>query len=95
MNKIDPRDVAAIAGLARLECDEQTLQTFARQLDDILKYMDKLNELDTSNVQPLYSPARQAAAFRTDEVTQEYSREELLANAPEADGSYFIVPKVF
>ncbi|MDZ7761948.1 MAG: Asp-tRNA(Asn)/Glu-tRNA(Gln) amidotransferase subunit GatC [Desulfovermiculus sp.] len=95
MNKIDPRDLAAIAELARLECDEETLQTFARQLDDILKYMDKLNQLDTSQVQPLYSPVRQATAFRQDEVTQEYTRDELLANAPEADGSYFLVPKVF
>jgi len=95
MHKIDPRDVAAIAELARLECDEETLRTFARQLDDILKYMDKLNELDTSSIQPLYSPVRHEALFRQDQVTQEYSRDELLANAPESDGSYFIVPKVF
>lgn len=95
MEKMDPRDVAAIADLARLECDEQTLQTFARQLDDILTYMDKLNQLDTSNVEPLYSPIRHQTALRQDEVHQEYSREDLLGNAPEADPNFFIVPKVF
>jgi aspartyl-tRNA(Asn)/glutamyl-tRNA(Gln) amidotransferase subunit C len=95
MDKIDPRDVAAIADLARLECEQETLHTFARQLDDILKYMDKLNELDTAGVQPLYSPVRHGTAFRQDEVNQEYSRDEILGNAPDADGAYFIVPKVF
>ncbi|WP_027369311.1 Asp-tRNA(Asn)/Glu-tRNA(Gln) amidotransferase subunit GatC [Desulfovermiculus halophilus] len=95
MTKMDPKDVAAIAELARLECDDATLQTFARQLEDILTYMDTLNQLDTSEVQPLYSPVRHETAFRGDEVRQEYSREELLSNAPEADGRYFIVPKVF
>ncbi|MFW5818440.1 MAG: Asp-tRNA(Asn)/Glu-tRNA(Gln) amidotransferase subunit GatC [Desulfovermiculus sp.] len=95
MNKIDPRDVAAIADLARLECEQGTLHTFARQLDDILKYMDKLNELDTAGVKPLYSPVRHGAAFRQDEVNLEYTRDELLGNAPESDGTYFIVPKVF
>lgn len=95
MNKIDPGDIAAIADLARLECEQETLHTFARQLDDILKYMDKLNEIDTAGVQPLYSPVRHGTAFRQDEVSQEYTRDELLGNAPEADGTYFIVPKVF
>jgi aspartyl-tRNA(Asn)/glutamyl-tRNA(Gln) amidotransferase subunit C len=95
MNKMDPRDVAAIADLARLECDEQTLTTFARQLDEILTYMDKLNQLDTSDVQPMYSPVRHETAFRQDKVSQTYSREELLENAPQEDGRYFIVPKVF
>ncbi len=95
MNKMDPRDVAAIADLARLECDEETLTIFARQLDEILTYMDTLNQLDTSEVQPMYSPVRHEIVFRQDEVNQSYSREELLENAPQEDGQYFIVPKVF
>ncbi|MGM0758669.1 MAG: Asp-tRNA(Asn)/Glu-tRNA(Gln) amidotransferase subunit GatC [Thermodesulfobacteriota bacterium] len=95
MAKIDPKDVADIADLARLECDQETLETFARQLDDILQYMDKLNRLDTAEVQPLYSPIRHASYYRGDQVQQEHSRQDVLANAPETDGSYFIVPKVF
>lgn len=95
MSRIDSQDVAAIADLARLECDQDKGETFARQFDDILQYMDKLNELDTSHVQPLYSPIRHACAFRSDEVHQDVTREDVLGNAPEDDGTYFIVPKVF
>ena len=95
MSKISSQDVPSIAALARLECSQAKLQTFARQLDDILEYMDKLNQLDTTDVEPLYSPIRHGSAFRDDQVRQEYSREDLLGNAPDADGQYFIVPKVF
>jgi aspartyl-tRNA(Asn)/glutamyl-tRNA(Gln) amidotransferase subunit C len=93
--KISKDEVARVAALARLKCDDSQLELYARQLDDILQYMDTLNELDTSEVEPLYSPVFHERATRDDEVRQETSREEVLSNAPETDGTYFVVPKVF
>lgn len=87
-------EVAKVAGLARLNLEPERIEQFANQFNDILGYMQKLNELDTSDIQPLYSPVTHATVFREDVVTQEYSRDELLANAPDTDGDYFIVPKI-
>ena len=87
-------EVAKVAGLARLNLEPEKMEQFAAQFNDILGYMQKLNELDTSGVEPLYSPVTHETVFRNDEVRMEYSREELLGNAPETDGSYFIVPRI-
>ena len=87
-------EVAKVAGLARLNLEPEKVEQFAAQFNDILGYMQKLNELDTSGVEPLYSPVTHETVFRNDEVRMEYSREELLGNAPETDGSYFIVPRI-
>ncbi len=87
-------EVAKVAGLARLNLEPEKAEQFAVQFNDILDYMRKLNELDTSGVEPLYSPVTHETVFRDDNVRMEYSREELLGNAPETDGSYFIVPRI-
>lgn len=91
---ISKEEVARVAHLARLEIGESDLQRFAGQLTDILQYMDILNEVDTSSVEPLYSPGEHDTPYREDEVRGENSREEVLRNAPDSDGEYFIVPKV-
>ncbi|MFW6414758.1 MAG: Asp-tRNA(Asn)/Glu-tRNA(Gln) amidotransferase subunit GatC [Thermodesulfobacteriota bacterium] len=93
--KISKQEVSKIAGLARLEIEEQRLELFAEQFNDILDYMDKLEELDTSRTEPLYSPLAHSRALRTDEVHSKYSREEVLQNAPEERDGFFVVPKVF
>lgn len=93
--KISQEEVSKIASLARLEADQDKLKLFANQLNNILEYMDKLNELDTAEVNPLYSPVSHKTAFRQDQVEQDYTREEVLKNNPEGDQQYFIVPKVF
>ncbi len=92
--KITKEEVAKIAYLARLEFDDEKLELFAKQLNQILDYMEKLGELDTKDVEPLYSPVFHKSAYREDEVKQLYSKEDVLKNAPESDGQYFIVPKV-
>ncbi len=92
--KITTDEVAKIAYLARLEFDEERLKTFAKQLNQILEYMDKLNELDTKDIEPLYLPVFHSKAYREDEVKVVYSKDEVLKNAPDTDGQYFIVPKV-
>ncbi|WP_045219131.1 Asp-tRNA(Asn)/Glu-tRNA(Gln) amidotransferase subunit GatC [Desulfonatronum thioautotrophicum] len=91
---ISTDDAAKVAGLARLNPAQEKIEQFANQFNDILDYMQKLNELDTSGVEPLYSPVTHETVFRDDEVRREYSREELLDNAPETDGKYFIVPRI-
>ncbi len=64
------------------------------QCSRILDYMDKLSEIDTSNVEPLYSPAVQPCFFREDVAERRRSHEEILSDAPETDGSFFIVPRI-
>ncbi len=56
--------------------------------------MEQLSEVDTSGVDPLYSPIEHVTPYREDKVYSEYNREDVLKNAPEEDGEHFIVPKV-
>ena len=72
--------------------EEQTL--FARQMGDILAYMGVLAQVDTSDVEPLYSPAQHPGPQREDVSARRRGRSGGLANAPEADGEYFIVPRI-
>jgi len=93
--KISKQEVSKVASLARLEIEKDRLDMFAIQLGDILDYMDKLKELDTSEIEPLYSPLSHSSALRSDEVSLDYTREEILQNAPEKYQGFFVVPKVF
>ena len=92
--KISPEEVAKVARLARLDLAEDKLELFAGQLGDILNYMDKLGELDTDAVEPMYSPVKHTTVLRKDEASKDYKREEVLSNAPEQDGQFFIVPRI-
>ncbi len=92
--KVSPEQVAKIATLARLRIDEDKLDAFAGQFNDILDYMDLLGQAETEGVEPLYSPVDAAARLREDKAESRYSREDLLAGAPSTDGSHFIVPKI-
>ncbi len=56
--------------------------------------MDKLAELDTTGVEPLYTPVDQVSVMRDDVVEKDYAREDILKNAPETDGAFFIVPRI-
>jgi aspartyl-tRNA(Asn)/glutamyl-tRNA(Gln) amidotransferase subunit C len=90
-------DAARIAALARLDLSRDKLELFAGQFNDILGYMDKLNQVDTQGVEPMYSPADHATVFREDTARGDAgpAREDVLANAPESDGRFFLVPKIF
>ncbi len=87
-------DAAAIAKLARLDLDQDKLTLFAGQFNEILGYVEKLGEVDADDVEPLYSPSQHATVFREDKAENRRQRQDVLANAPEADGSFFIVPKI-
>ena len=88
------KDVEHIAELARLKFKDEELENFTFQLNEILAYMEQLNELDTQNVEPLSHPVEGSNVFREDEVKPSIDREEALKNAPSRDDEFFRVPKV-
>jgi aspartyl-tRNA(Asn)/glutamyl-tRNA(Gln) amidotransferase subunit C len=88
------KDVEHIAELARLKFSNEELENFTSQLNKILVYVEKLDELDTENVEPLSHPVEGNNAFREDELKPSINREEALKNAPDGDGEFFKVPKV-
>jgi len=92
--KISSKEVAKVARLARLDLGQDKLDQYAAQLGDILGYMDKLAELDTASVEPMYTPVDQVSVMREDVVKKDYAREDILKNAPETDGAFFIVPRI-
>lgn len=92
---ITKKDVEKIAELARLKFTDDELENFTPQMNEILSYMDKLNELDTENVKPLSHPVEQTNVFREDELKDSISTEEALINAQDKTDAHFKVPKVF
>jgi len=91
---IDKEYVSRIAALARLETSPEQAGKFAVQFRDIIGYMDSLNQVDTSGVEPFYSPSENMSVLREDETRKTCRRSEILANAPHHDGEYFIVPRI-
>lgn len=92
--KIDNDTVDKIAHLARLEINETERQEMATDMGKILDFMAKLNEVDTSGVEPLVYMTEIVNSVREDVVKQEISHEEALKNAPAHDADYFRVAKV-
>lgn len=95
-SSLSHQEVLRIAALARLELTSQETELFARQLAHILEYVDQIRELDTSGVPPT-AHVTSAPLERSDAVTDGLTREEALANAPEAAraSGLFKVPRVF
>lgn len=91
--KISHEEVRHVAQLARLNLDEATVEQFAGQIGQVLDYIDKLNEVDTTGVKPA-SAVQIVNAFREDDVKPSLPIEKVLANAPQANEREFIVPKV-
>ena len=88
------KDVEHIAILAKLEFTDAEKEKFTHQMNQILEYMEQLNSLDTSKVEPLSHVIELSNVFRADEVKPGVSTEDALKNAPEKDEHYFKVPKV-
>jgi aspartyl-tRNA(Asn)/glutamyl-tRNA(Gln) amidotransferase subunit C len=88
------KDVEHIAELARLKFENAELDSFTEKLNEILRYMEKLNKLDTENIEPLSHPVEGNNVFREDIIKPSISTEEALKNAPENDEQFFRVPKV-
>ncbi|MFC5283942.1 Asp-tRNA(Asn)/Glu-tRNA(Gln) amidotransferase subunit GatC [Pedobacter alpinus] len=92
--KIDKQTVDKIAHLARLELTEVEKERSIEELSEILSFMEKLNQLDTTGVKPLIYMNDAVNVLRADEVIQELTREEALQNAPLKNEEYFKVSKV-
>ncbi len=91
---ITVKEVEHVAKLANLSLSEEELATFPGQLDRILGYAAKLDELDTEGVVPTTHAFSNKNAFREDEVKDSLERHEALANGPNQNGEAFVVPKI-
>ena len=93
-SKITLEMVKHVARLAHLELSDVEQERLRADMDEMLAYVDKLNELDTSNVPPTAQVGEAGTPMRTDEVTNAPAQEAMLANAPAAERGYFKVPKI-
>ena len=92
--KINKDSVQKIAHLARLRFSEEKAEKMTEDLNMILDWIEKLQEIDTEGVKPLTGMSEEVNVFRDDEAKDTVSHEEALANAPKKDSNYFRVPKV-
>ena len=92
--QISREQVRHVAALARLEMDEQELASYGRDLSDILGYVAKLNEIDTTGVEPTAHVIFMDTPYRDDERGESFSHEQTLKNAPQREGLYFQAPQV-
>ncbi len=91
---VTEKDVRYIADLARLQLSEDEVKSFSEDMNQILGYMERLEELDTSDVEPLEHVIDLKSRLRPDKAEKPISHEDALKNAPDADSDYFRVPKV-
>ena len=87
-------DIEKVARMARLELLEEEKETFGNQLEQILTYMEQLNRLDTTGVEPTSHAIPIQNAFREDETKSSFPHEEVLGIAPEEEDGHFRVPRI-
>lgn len=92
--KLTREEIERVAMLARLRLTRAEESLLAEQLEKILQYMEKLNQLDTSEVEPFKHAEDAVNAWREDRVTNQPDPEALLANAPAREDGFFKVPKI-
>jgi aspartyl-tRNA(Asn)/glutamyl-tRNA(Gln) amidotransferase subunit C len=91
---VTKNEVKKIAELARLEFNASEIENYTLEMNKILDYMEKLNELNTEDVEPLSHPIENTNVFRNDDEKESVERESALKNAPDKNSEYFKVPKV-
>jgi aspartyl-tRNA(Asn)/glutamyl-tRNA(Gln) amidotransferase subunit C len=87
-------DIEKVARLARLELSGEEKKTFGNQLEQILTYMEQLNRLDTTGVEPTSHAIPMDNVFREDEVKLSFPREEVLSLSPDQENGHFKVPRI-
>ena len=92
--KIDDTTVDKLAGLAKLEFNGSEKEAIKSDLNKVVDFIDKLNELNTDNVEPLIFMTDEVNVLRADDVEQTITQKEALKNAPNKDSDYFKIPKV-
>ena len=93
-NLITPDDVRHVARLARLALDEAQLARLTGQLESILEYVAKIQQVNTEGVEPMAHALPMHNVFREDVIEPSLPLEKVLQNAPDSDGPFFKVPKV-
>jgi len=91
---LDEKTIHKIADLARIHVDDEEVETLIPEMNKILSFMEKLNELDTSNVKPLVYMNEATNVWREDVVKQEIATADGLKNAAIHNESFFMVPKI-
>ena len=95
MNKIDDETIEYVGILAKLSLNDEEKEAAKKDMASMLDYIDKLNELDTSNVEPMSHTFSLNNVFREDEVTNGDLSADLLSNAPEQKDGMLMVPRTF
>ena len=91
---MDKKTVTTISYLSRLMIDKEKEEKIVQDLDNIIEFVDQLNDADTSDVEPLTNPLEKTAKTRDDQVTAKNLKRELLEIAPSSNEDYFLVPRV-
>jgi aspartyl-tRNA(Asn)/glutamyl-tRNA(Gln) amidotransferase subunit C len=94
VKKIDESQVRKVAKLARLDLSDEEVKEFSVQLNAIIGYVERMNELNTEGIEPLAHCLPISNVFREDIVKESLGTEKTLANAPQRDGAFFKVPKI-
>jgi len=91
---IDLKTIKHISKLSRISVDDKKAKKLVGDMNAIFDFIEKLNELDTDNVEPLTSVAETTLKLRVDEVKSENIREQVLKNSPDDNEDFFVVPRV-
>ena len=91
---IDLKTIKHISKLSRISVDDEKAKKLAGDMNTIFDFIEKLNELDTNNVEPLTSVAETTLKLRVDEVNSGNIREQVLKNSPDENEDFFVVPRV-
>ncbi|MDA7452801.1 Asp-tRNA(Asn)/Glu-tRNA(Gln) amidotransferase subunit GatC [Candidatus Pelagibacter ubique] len=91
---IDLKTIKHISKLSRISVDDAKANKLAGDLNSIFDFIEKLNELNTDNIEPLTSVAETTLKLRADEVKSENIRDQILKNSPEENKDFFVVPRV-
>lgn len=91
---LDAKKVARIARLARIGLSDDEVQTYQKDMEGIIGWVEQLNEVDITDVPPMVGTGLATARLRDDIVTDGERRDDVLSNAPEREGPFFTVPKV-
>ena len=91
---IDKDTVKHISKLARISLDDKKINNLSKDLSSIMKFIEKLNELNTDKINPLTSIINASLRTRKDEIKDDKIRDQILKNSPDKNEEFFVVPKV-
>ena len=91
---VDASDIEKAAILARIQITQEQIPEVTNSINNVLKLIDKMQAVDTSNIEPLANPHDAIQTLRADEVTATNERDKLMSNAPSTQDGLFLVPKV-